>query len=451
MEIGQVIAIAIIFVIIVGLVVVIIKSTLSPKKADGVKKLLKQKNYLQAVKLAKAVLAKNPKDYVAHYYLAKAYIGSQQFQQALSEYDVINDNALFEPPLNEVQFRNEFAQLLVRLGKKEMAVKERLLLTQLDGGTPENYFELGKLEQEIGKKEDAMKHIMLVEKMNPRNAKVHAMLGNIYFQMKKTKDAKYELNEAIKLNPNEYSCYYYFGKLLKEEKNIGEAVKAFDKAQRDSEYKQKALIERGTCYIAAGRLDNAQIDLQRAIECDKEGYKSDTLYARYFLAACYEKDHKIDKAIEQWKTISARNKGFKDVAAKLEEYQGLAANDAMKDFLTCTDAEFIELCKTKCLPALKMSCQQAKGAKEGCIIIAQDAGEEDWRVGKKTINYLRFFRSIDPIEDDEVRNVLDAAKSGNCGKSFILSTSGFSRPAIKAAEGRPIELVGKEKIESLLG
>lgn len=448
---GIAIAIAACFVVIAGLVVIILKSVLAPKKADGVRRLLKQKNYLQAVKLAKAVIARNPKDFIAHYYLGKAYCGSQQFQQALSEYDVVNDNALFEPPLNEVQFRNEFAQLLVRLGKKAEAVKERLLLTQLDGGTPENYFELGKLEEEIGKKEDAMKHMMLVEKMNPRNAKVHAMLGNIYFSLKKTKDAKYELNEAIKLNPNEYSCYYYFGKLLKEEKNIGEAVKAFDKAQRDSEYRQKALIERGTCYIAAGRLDSAQIDLQRAIECDKDGYKSDTLYARYFLAACYEKDHNIDKAIEQWKIIVARNKGFKDVAAKLEEYQGLAANDNMKDFLTCTDAEFIEQCKKKCLPALKLDCQQAKAAKDGCIIIAKDAGEEDWRVGKKAINYVRFFRSIDPVEEDQVRDVLDAAKTGNCNKSIILSTADFSRPAIKAAEGRPVELMGKEKIEALLG
>lgn len=447
---GLIIAITLVSVVIVGLLVVILKSALSPKKADGIKKFLKQGKTQQAIRLARQVLAKNPKDFLVHYYLAQALVISKQYEQALSEYDTVNDNALFEPPLNEVQFRKEFAVLLTRLGKKESAVKERLLVSQLDGGSPENYFELGKLEADIGKKEDAMKHMILCEKMQPRNAKVHALLGDIYFQMKKMKDAKYELNEAIKLDPAEYSCYYYFGKILKEEKNIGEAVKAFDKAQRDSEYKQRALIERGTCYVAAGRLDNAQIDLQRAIDCDKEGYKNETMYARYFLASCYEKDHKIDKAIEQWKIISSKNKNFKDVNAKLEEYAGLQSNDNMKDFLTSTDSEFMEICKTKCLAAMKLKCQQVKAVKDGCIIIAIDAGEGDWRNNRKIVQYLRFNRGVDPVGEAMVRDTLDASKAGGCGKSFILSTSGFEHSAVKAAEGRPIELIDKGKIEGLL-
>lgn len=447
---GLIIGITVICVIIACLVIVIAKAFMAPKKAEGVRKLIRQGKTDQAIKLARTILSKEPKNFVVHYYLARAYVIAKRLVEALSEYDLINDNALFEPPLAEVPFRKEFAELLVRMNKRNEAITQHLLLTQLDGKNPAHYFNLGKLESECGKKEDALKHLLLCEKMNTRNPKLHALLGDIYFQMKKPKDAKYELDQAIKMNPNEYACYYYLGKVLKEEKNTGEAVKAFDKAQRDPEYKERSLIERGSCYVVAGRFDNAQIDFQRAIECDKDGSKNETLYARYFLANCYEKDHKLDKAIEQWKLITKRNPKFKDAAAKLSEYEGLAANDNMKDFLTCGDGEFLQMCKTKCLGALKLAAQDVRAAKEGCIAVATEAGEGDWRSARKQVVYVRFFRGVDPVEEGLVRDTLDSAKKANCSKSMILSSSGFAPAATKIAEGRPIELFDKAKLESLL-
>lgn len=446
-----VIGVTVIGVVIVCLVIVIAKALMAPKKAEGVRKLIRQGKIDQAIKLARSILSRDPKDFVVHYYLARAYIVAKRFTEALSEYDMINDNALFEPPLAEVPFRKEFAELLVRMNKKNDAINQQLLLTKLDGQNPVHLFNLGKLENDCGKKEDALKHLLTCEKMNTHNPKLHALLGDIYFQMKKPKDAKYELDQAIKMDPNEYSCYYYLGKVLKEEKDTAEAVKAFDKAQRDPEYKERALIERGSCYVTAGRFDNAQIDFQRAIECDKDGSKNETLYARYFLANCYEKDHKLDKAVEQWKLIKKRNPKFKDVSAKLDEYEGLAANDNMKDFLTCSDAEFLQMCKTKCMTALKLAAQDVRAAKEGCVAVATEAGEGDWRSARKQVVYVRFFRGVDSVEDSLVRDTLDAAKKASCSKSIFLSSAGFTPAATKAAEGRPIELIDKAKIEKLLG
>ena len=77
-------------------------------------------------------------------------------------------------------------------------------------------------------------------------------------------------------------------KLYKDAKDIGSALKAFEKAQRDPETKQKSIIEHGACYMIANRLDNAAIDFQRAIELDKSNTKQETLLARYFLATCCE-------------------------------------------------------------------------------------------------------------------------------------------------------------------
>ncbi|MDE5899030.1 MAG: tetratricopeptide repeat protein [Treponemataceae bacterium] len=446
----QVLLIVAVCVVIAALAVLIIKNVASPKRMDGVQKLIKQGKYQAAVKLAKQIIAKEPQNYRAHYYLGKAYLADNRNELAFMEFKAVEENALFDASLPETAFRKEFAALLLKYNRTEEAMREYLILTKLEPQNPEGYFNAGKLSEQRGRKDLALGFYKKCISLDRKHAKAHAAIGCLLFQAKQFNEAKRELDLAISLNPETYSCYYYLGKLLKETKDYGGAVKAFDKAQRDAEFKQKALIERSACYMMANRLDNAQIDLQRAIELDKDGTKGDTLYARYFLAACYEKSRKIEKAIEQWEIIARQNKSFKDVAAKLSEYQDLQSNDNLKDYLTCADAEFMEICKDAALYGLGLAAQQADMQKFGCQMIAVEAKDGDWRNVRKQMALLRFYRDPDPIEDAAVREALDKAKSSNCAKTFMLSSAGFTRPAAAFAENRPIELVGKEKLEALL-
>ena len=437
-------------ILIIGIAAILIKYFAMPQRVDTVRKLIKQGKNQAAAKLAKQIIAKNPKDYPAHYYLGQAYLADNRGELALIEFKMINDNALFGPMLPEVPFRQEFAALQMKFNHTEEALKEYLILTKLDAMNAANFLNAGKIYEQMNRKDLALGFYQRCIKLEPKNAQAHGALGHILFLAKQYVEAKRELDLAIRLSPETYANYYYLGKLLKEAKDLGAAVKAFDKAQRDSEFKQKALIERATCYIIANRYDNAQIDLQRAIDLDKDESKSDTLYARYFLASCYEQGRKIDKAIEQWEKIYKRSRSFRDVAAKLQEYKDLQANDNLKDYLTCSDAEFAELCKNIALKALGLTAQQIETKKDGCQIIASDAKDGDWRNMRKQMMLLRFYRDPEPVEDSDVREVLDKAKDANCTKAYIFVSSEFARGAVQFAESRPVELVSKIKLEEFL-
>src|SRR5574344_1622406 len=106
--------------------------------------------------------------------------------------------------------------------------------------------------------------------LDKKHAKAHAEIGLMLYRTKQFNEAKKEIDIALKLSPETYSSYYYLGKILKEAKDLQGAIKAFEKAQRDPEVKQKAIIEHGSCYMLAGRNDNALVDFQRAIELDKD-------------------------------------------------------------------------------------------------------------------------------------------------------------------------------------
>ena len=58
-------------------------------------------------------------------------------------------------------------------------------------------------------------------------------------------------------------CSEYLGKILKDAKDIAGALRAFEKAQRDSDFKQKAIIEHGSCYLLANRIENAIVDFNK--------------------------------------------------------------------------------------------------------------------------------------------------------------------------------------------
>ena len=128
-------ALVIMGIILVGigfLTVFVIKSFAQPKKIDGIKRLVKQQKYAQAQKLAKSIIAKDPRDFVAHYWLGRAYAADNKNDLAFMEFKNVAQNAVFDSSIPEVPFRKQLAELYVRFNQAEQAVNEYLLLTKQD-------------------------------------------------------------------------------------------------------------------------------------------------------------------------------------------------------------------------------------------------------------------------------------------------------------------------------
>lgn len=445
-----IVAAAVLAIFIVGLLVFIIKSSVTPKKADTIPRLIKQGKTQNAIKIAKQIISKDPKNYIAHYYLGKAYLKENKAELAIIEYKLVNENALFGKEINELDFRKEYAQLLLKYNQPQEALKNYLLLTKLEPQNPENFYNAGHLYEECNRYDIALGFMQKTVALNPRHAKAHAEIGLMHYRTKNFSEAKKEIDIAIKLSPETYSTYYYLGKIQKDAKDLATAIKSFEKAQRDPEIKQKAIIEHGSCFMLANRFDNAALDFQRAIELDKENLNGETLYARYFLATCFEKTRQIDKAIEQWEQIYKRNKAFRDVSAKLSEYKDLQANDYLKDYLTCSNDEFLLICKNAVEKSLKHQVLSCDSKKWGCQITGIDKSQDNWMNVRKQVTLFRFFREPNPLEEAIILETLDVEKTQNIVKGYLFSPSGFSNSAKHFAENRPVELVDKIKLEKVL-
>ncbi len=447
----QIILISVLGVGAVILSFFVIKSIRSPKKISTIKNLLRQGKVNNAIKIAKAIIAKDNRDIVAHYYLGKAYLADKKDELALMELKIVNQEAIFDiMDIPEKEFRQSIGQLFSKFNQTDDALNEYILLSKLDPTNADVFFETARLFEQKKKYEHALGYYNKTIQMNRRHGKAHAARGMILFRAKQYPEARKAIDLAIQISPDNFANYYYLGKIFKETNEYPAAVEAFEKATRDADFRQKALIERGTCFLTVNNIEKAKIEFDRAINIPTKDNGSETLYARYFLASCFEKERNIDKAVAQWDIIHKKNKNFRDVAAKLAEYKKFEDNDSMKEYLTCSDSAFLDICKNLALKTLNLSPQSATSTKFGCEIVATEKKDSNWMDARKKLFLLVFYRETKLIEESTLRNILDKAKKQKCANVFLFTSSDFARQAINFAENRPIELIGNEKLEGLL-
>ncbi|MDR2133866.1 MAG: tetratricopeptide repeat protein [Treponema sp.] len=449
------IVLAVILVLVVGigfLVFFIVKSLVLPQRVEALAALVKKGKTQTVIRAAKAIIARDSRSAEAHYWLGMAYHRDNRDELAIMEFKAVNQLGISGKSIPEVEFRELLAQLFINQKQGEEALKEYLLLIKLMPNHAEYYYRAGKLFTERNRTDMAENYLRKAAELSPKDGRIHYELGIMLYRDKKASEAKAALQVALKYpGENAAHIYFYLGKIQKDSRDYTGAAASFEKAARDAEFRIRALVERGGCYMSLNAVEKAIPDLERAVKAITDESSQDSLYARYFLGLCYENTRQLDKAIAQWDKIYSRKKNFRDVGEKLAQYQELRSDDNMKDYMTAAPVDFVELCKTIVNQTMELQVQNTKNISEGCEITAIENDSAKWRNVRKMPRLIRFLRSPDPVDDSKVRAILDDAKAANLTKSALVSCSDFTRTAVEYATSRPVELYNREKLQELLG
>ena len=428
------------------LIFFIAKSTIVPKRADQLAGFLQRGKTQIVIKAAKTILEKEPKNADVHYFLGKAYLLEKKESEAFVEFKNLSQSGAMGNFIPEEEFRKELAGLFVKHKQTEEALKEYVLLIKKHPEKPEYYYLAGKLFNERNRSDMAQNYLRKAAELAPRDAMIQFELGVMLYKNKNAKEAKDALERSLKYKADNAQAYFYLGKIQKDAKDYPGATATLEKAARDPAYRLRAMLERGSCYLALNSIDKAIPDLERAVKSITEEKAQESLFARYYLAMCYEKIHELEKAIEQWDKIASFKTGFKDVDAKLSQYQDMRNEDAVKDFLSAGSQDFMDICKKLVVTAFSLAVKSSTSiASDGVELVAiEDAST------RKPPRLIRVYRSPEMVDDSKIRSILDDAKQQNMGRAVVMTSTGFTHPALSYAEQRPIELIGKDKLISLL-
>lgn len=426
----------------------IVRNQLAPKKIARLEQLLKQGKGNAAIRVAKQMLARNQRDAQVHYLLGKAYMADNKPELALMEYRTVNELGVFDAIVPEVPFRRQIAELFMRFNQPEEALKEYLLLVQKEPNEAENYYRIGLLFESRNKAGKALGYFRKAIELKPGHGHAHLRLGTILYRAKRFPDAKQHLEKALRFQPEAYEAHYFLGRILKDGRDYAAALEEFERAAKASDYRQKAHIERGTCYMEMNNLERAISELERAITFANETHPGDTLWAHYFVATCYERTRRIERAIDHWEEIYRKESAFQDVAEKLANYAELREDDNVKDFMTASQEAFREVCRSA-TAALGLAVQSIDDLGDGVSIVAVEASS-DWRATRKQPRLVWFLRVAEAIEEKTVRELHEAMRSQNLARAMMIASSSYKRSATEFAESRPIELLNREKLQEIL-
>ncbi len=443
----------IVVTIILGIVVCLmtfflVRSYLTPRKIASIAALVKDGRTKSAIHVTKQLLAKDSRNCDLHYLLGLSYLKENRPELTLMEFRTVNQLASFSEICPEREYRRTAGELYEQFGYPEEALKEHLMLIKLEPSEASHYFHAGLLFEKRGQDDVAINYFRKALELDGTHTGAHFRLGVLLTRNNSPVEAKVELEATVKLQSDNFPAWFYLGRLMKADRDYVGALSAFEKAQRDQEIKVKALVERGGCYLQMNNLDKATIDLERAVRLSEGSENRDTLFARYYLAACHEKSRRLDEAVEQWEKIYTKNPGFRDVGAKLSQYQALRADDRIKDYLTVNEEGFQEICRSV-VGALGLRAREVEPFPNGCQVIALENGSGN-RITSAHPKLIRFLRAGEDIPESTARRMYDDMKKLSVHRSMIIASSSFSRQAIEFAETRPIELIGRERLQQLL-
>jgi Restriction endonuclease len=121
----------------------------------------------------------------------------------------------------------------------------------------------------------------------------------------------------------------------------------------------------------------------------------------------------------------------------------------MKDFLTATDIDFVDMCKGIIFQMGLNIMEQEVLSKDLIEFQCLDA-DNKWRNMKKHPKIIMISRSSAPVEESVMRQLNDKMRNKQILKGIIITSSGFSRGALAFAKERPIELIEKNALQDLL-
>ena len=425
-----------------------LRTILLPRRLEQIQNLIARDKTTQAIKALKTLLGKDDRNADARYLLGKAYLAAKKTELAFMEYKRINAIGKFGSFCREPVFRKEMADLYGLNDQVTEALKEYILLTKLEPNVAEHYYQIGLLFEKKSVPEKSLGYYSMAIKLNPQHSAAHLRTGLIFKQSQRIPEAKVEFSTALKYDPENHEAHFNLGRLYKERQDYQNAILCYDKAQKKPEYLVRSLIEKGICYIDSGNLPRAVANLERAVTQNSDRDVRESLHARYFLALAYEKSRRLEKAVEEWEKIHTLKPGFRDVAHKLGQYQGLRTDDSIKDYLTLGREEYFRICQS-IVRAMGFDVKVTSDINGGCQVIGTEA-ESQWRNVRKMPRLIWFLRVSDPVGESIVRQLSETMKKLKIAKGIIFSPSRFVSQAQEYAEPRPIELFNRDKLKSII-
>ena len=172
------------------------------------------------------------------------------------------------------------------------------------------WYNLGQVRDARKKWDEAAEAYENAVRIEGNDPMYHYRLGKAYYNAGKLDKAQTHLERAVKDNPRLFKAHYFLGKTYQDQDKPKEAAMAWTEAAKANPTFGKPFNSLGTLYITWDRLPEAVKVLENGAMNVIDPLEKSDVY--YHLGFAYEKQNKLDKAVEAYSKALELQKGNVD-------------------------------------------------------------------------------------------------------------------------------------------
>ncbi len=432
--------------VIILAVVVIILIVISGKKGRKTSS-TKVKDRASIIREANNRLAQDPHNPEGLQSIGDLYYREHLWEKAMPVYEMLMDIASAHPSVNQGEAALRYGVCAINLNKPNEALKGLVLAKKLMPSSFDVNFNLGQTFYLLKEYEKAIPLLRQAAVANPDEPAVQKFLGISLFKDHKYRESITYLKHALDTEPENKEVLFTMAECLSETGNNDRAIKIFSHLRPDPEFGARASLYAGIIHASSNQTDRAIEDFQLGLR--HQNVPQDQLNElRYRLASCYLKTQDLGTALGYLQEIQAATPNYKDVSALISRYRELNQNKNLQIYLIANNSDFIALCRKIVMgfyrnSRVKISDIQAYSDHAEILTEIDTAKWEDTII-------FRFYRSTGTIGELFIRDFHGKIRDAKAGRGICMTAGNFSEEAVKFAEGRPIDLIGKTKLNKIL-
>ncbi|MBR7064441.1 MAG: tetratricopeptide repeat protein, partial [Treponema sp.] len=399
------------------------------------------------IKDATKKLYSDPRNIPALTTLSDLYYEEENWEKAFPLYKTLFELTILHPEIDEAKVALRFGVSAYKLGNSEDAMNGLVLACKrMSDDFDANYY-LGLLMSERQEFDKAASCFRKANIVNPDLLEINEALGLAYYNGKHFKESIPFLKRALDEKPEDKKLLFSIASAMDEIGHSDKALNIFTHLRTDPEYGALACIAAGKIHEKTNQAEEAIQDYEIALKL--EGIPADTLVTVYYqLANVYLSQNNISQGLQNLRQIQMLSQGYKDVDILVQRYQELLSNANLQTYLVSGSGEFVSLCRQ-----FVVSYYADASVKIEDVIVVPESVEIVCHVDTprwEDMEIFRFYRSTGSIGELFVRDLHSKLRELKCDKGFYITAGTFSETAHKYVEGRPIDLIEKNRLITIL-
>ena len=443
--------ISILIAVIIALLLVsgifAIKSIKRNEDKKDVSQKIQKKGKSAILKEAEKKLAHDPHNVPALEMIGDIYYAEKDWEKVWNVYKTLFDISTAHPEIDITKTTLRMGAAAYSLDKNDDAINTLMHCIKKDPNNFECNYYLGKALMKANTFDKAVYCFKKAKVLQPENNEINMLLGTALFKYQKYRDCLPFLKRVLDENPGNKEVLFDMAVAMTECGMGDKALKVFMHLRPDPEFGSQACLEAGKMHERVKDFAAAVRDYEIAMRLPSVPDQI-MLQIKYRLANTCIAMNDISKGLTYLRQIQVAKPQYKDVDALVARYSELNQNKNLQTYLMSGTSDFVALCRKFISTYYKDSyikVEDVQVASESVEIICE-VETPKWEARQM----FRFYRTQNVIGDINIRDFHSKIRDTKCDTGVCVSIGGFSESAHKYIDGRPVDLIEKDELVTIL-